>query len=246
MMRRYNNEKIETVEKYINRLIENTDDIINNYLKLYSNDELTVLLNAKLLFERTADELLNLDDIKNHVDLINNVFETEESIKSLTFRTWEYENKNGKSFISWLKDDKYQDGKKLVFSTFNEEGKDVFCDSSVGIKYDVDINGFIGATEIDGATIMLDSNESCLYTIANINDKSINSYNMATMIASPNIVINNLNNKYQSKHNEIILDNRYIKPIEIVYNNELSKQIAEDLSIKLNVPLKYIGKTNAM
>lgn len=246
MTRRYNKENKEAILKYYNKLINNLNSIIDNYAAIYSEDELTILKDTRNLLNNMYDGF-SLDSFPTmHIERLPEVFDIEDKLKPLIFKAWTYEVNNGYSFISWLKDDKYQDNKSLIFATFSDNFDNPFCDSSIGIKYDVDINGFIAAAEIDGATITLNSDETSLYTIANIDGKSINSYNTAIKIPSPKLISNNTNNTYQSKHNEIILDSRFIKPTEVICLSEASYSIASDLASKLGVPLKYQSKSNKM
>lgn len=246
MTRRYNNENKEAVQKYYNKLINNISSIIESYSNIYTQEELDLLKKSRILLSNMYDSFSLDGSDKLHMDRLQEVFKIEDELKDLIFKAWIYEENNGYNFISWLKDDKYQEGKTLVFATFSNNYDESFCESSIGIKYKVDSKGFIGASEIDGATILLNSDETSLYTIANIDGKSINFYNTATKIPSPKLITGCVNNKYQSKHNEIILDSRFIKPVEVICLSEASYSIASALADKLGIPLKYQSKSNKM
>lgn len=246
MARKYNNENKETVIKYINKLIANLESIINNYSQIYTKEELSLILSSKISLEKIHQDILLSVNLTDYLETINGVFDLENSLKDLIYKAWLYEESKGYSFISWLKDDKYVDGKEIIYSTFSCDFENNFCDSIIGIKYKVEPDGFIGASEIDGATIILNSDEECIYTIGSVNGCSINSYNFATKIPSPKLIMDSSMNKYQSKHNEIILNGKYIKPIEIICLSSIGKEIAEELSVKLNVPVSYLEKSNKM
>lgn len=200
-------------------------EMITYYSILYTEDELKLFINYKFKINKMTN--ISIEEIRN----------IESSLKEFVHRIWDYELKNGKKLISWLKNDAYEN-KELTFCTLIENDFNSFCNSGLGIKYDILNNAIIGASYKDGATL-LENKEPSFFTIGKIGEKVINSYNRATPIITPSIVLEDNNNTYFTKYNEVILDSKYIIPCEIVgtkiYENE-----AKILSQKLNIPYSII------
>ena len=68
------------------------------------------------------------------------------------------------------------------------------------------------------------------------NDKVVNSYNLATPIITPKQATSESENTYQSKHNEIILDARYVIPIKIICIDDRFIDLAKSISEENNIP----------
>lgn len=242
MNRKFNSITKANVQKYTSNIITELESIIDNYLKienLYSSEEIDKIITALNLFKNAQIIINQTDNVNDLEELINKLFSVEESLKEISFKAWDYEKENGCKFISWLKDNKYDKNKKLIFSTFDNNYDNTFCGSDLGIEYKVNANGFIGANNRDGATLIQDENTESIYTIGKIDGKCINSYNMSTMIVSPKTVMNSSENNYQSKHNEIILDNNFVTPSSIICLNKSLEKEAEELSSILNIPVLY-------
>lgn len=223
---RYYNKNINNnlvIEKLTKRIINGIESTLIDYSFLYTEDELKLLLFSREELEKNT----NIDEISR----------IEDVLKPLVFRTWEYENKKDNDYICWLKDTKFNKDKSVISSTFGNT--DTFCDSVIGVKYEVNIDAFVGACEKDAATMVESNDKMSVYTIRELpNNMVINSYNLATPIITPKQVFEFNNNDYMSKHNEIILDGRYAKSSEIICIDDKYMDMAKEISEKTNIPLK--------
>lgn len=152
--------------------------------------------------------LLNTDE-----SLIN----SEDILLPIVEKVWNLELKSGNYVvISW---NKYAASKPegiVTFATLCQKDNIVpFCDMTTGIQYEIGYHSLVGALFKDGATLIEDLEKQNDYTIGIIGDKVINSYNGATKLITPKQLLNQNNNQYRSKHNELILNTEYIKPIGI-------------------------------
>lgn len=222
---RYYNKNINSevvINKLRKKIVDGITSALVDYSFLYTEDELKKLISFRTDLEKN-NNLESLSDI-------------EDTIKPLIFRTWDYENKKGNNFIHWLKQDKFNKNKKVISSTFGNT--DSFCDSVIGIKYEVNLDAFIGACEKDAATLVESIDKKSVYTIAELPNNVVNSYNLATSIITPKQIFNYNENDYMSKHNEIILDGRYAIPTEVICIDEnyynLAKEISEECDIPFN------------
>ena len=224
-MRYYNkNVNNKLITKLIQKIIEGLESTLIDYSFLYNEKELKEILNCR-------EKLQNDSSIEN-VSMI------EEKLKPLIFRTWKYEAENGNNFIRWLKDGKYKKSMNIISCTFGDNY--TFCDSSIGIKYDVTSDGFIAACEKDAATIKEDESKASIYTLTKLKDgRVVNSYNFATPIITPKQIFSYKDNEYLSKHNEIILDSQYIIPIEVICLDDIYKEEAKKLSEELGIPNSF-------
>ncbi|MEG2621168.1 MAG: hypothetical protein RSA10_03700, partial [Bacilli bacterium] len=177
------------------------------------------------------------------IDIIGleKLLELEIKLKPLCYRSWQQENTNGFDYISWFKTDKLGNTPPIISVTFLNDLNLRFCNSRYGIKYDITIDSFLGACEKDAATVIEDSSKTSLYTIGKtINDKLVNSYNLATPLITPIQVFDNSNNHYLSKHNEIILDSRYIVPKSVVYFDESDLDMVTLISKTYSIQIEKI------
>ena len=228
--------RIKSQKEEINKLVTNIlsmkllnaiNCMINDYSFLYNKEELLLLKKALSKIESYRD-----------IETINTI---EEEFKPLVFRTWEYEEEQGNSFVHWLKKDKINNSNPIISTTFGNV--DTFCNSVIGVKYKTDINGFLGACEKDGATIIESNDKQSIYTIKTLEDgRVVNSYNLSTPIYTPKQAMENLNNNYKSKHNEILLDAKYATPIEIICIDDDLIYLADEISKKHNIPFQSNAK----
>lgn len=232
---RYLNKNINNnyISKIIEKVLSGITSIINDYSFLFNELELKKLIDSSNILSNIKNE-----SIERQIAMVSFI---EEEIKPYAFRCFSYE-KNG-SFISWLKDDNLKDNLTIVSSTFSSEMNTTFCDSKIGIKYDVPIDGFIAACEKDAATLVETSDKKSIYTIGETNGKVINSYNLATPIITPKQVFDSSNNSYMSKHNEIILNPKFIKPISVICLDNSCMDIAKSISEKYGIPIENLSKT---
>lgn len=233
-------EKIEGLEKnqliiIFKRIEQGIISMINDYGNLYNEIELNDFNKLLLLLNNQINDLEN-DRI--NVDNINKNLEIELYLKKYIFKTWQYENLNGGSFISWFKNERIGNVPKLISSTFSYDYTNSYCGATVGIKYNVDEKAFLGALEKDAAVLLNDVNN--IYTIGKIEDKYVNSYNLATPIITPKQVLKNDTNYYKSKHNEIILDSKYIIPKSVICLSKGNDEFAEELASKIGVHVEYV------
>lgn len=200
-------------------------EMITYYSDLYTEDELKLFVNYKFKINKMSN--ISIEEIRN----------IENSLKEFVHRIWDFELKNGKKLISWLKNDEYVN-KDLTFCNLIDDDFNSFCNCGLGIRYNISNNAIIGALYKDGATL-LENKEPGFFTIGKVGEKVINSYNRATPIITPSIVLKDDSNNYFTKYNEVILDSKYIIPFEVlgtsVYENEVKL-----LSDKLNVPFSIV------
>lgn len=157
----------------------------------------------------------------------NNIF-NENVINKLTLiaeKIWNNELATGKYVvISWSK---YAEQKRKKFITFatlsSKDDITSFCDSDFGIEYAISYKALIGALNKDGATLIEDKDRQNEYTLTILNGKAINSYNGATKIITPLQLLDQSDNNYRSKHNELILDSRYITELKEFTKPQIKK-----------------------
>ena len=212
-------------ERIISRLciiiLKSIKSMIHDYAFLYSDEELSLLRN-----------MLEIVNSSQNLDTINLV---EKKLKGLSFRTWEYEEKQGSSFTHWLKSDNLNNKNTVISSTFGDV--EPFCNSVVGIRYKTNMDGFLGAREKDAGVVVEESHCQSMYTIKVLDDgKVVNSYNLGTTIMTPKIVMDTHNNDYKSRHNEIILDASIAVPVEVVCNDKRYADVAIKISKEYGIP----------
>lgn len=234
---RYFNENINNnyISKIISRVLIGISSILENYSFLFDEDELRRLIECNGILSTTQSE-----SIEKQIEILSAI---EEELKPYSFRCFVYEKEKGGSFVSWLKDDNLKDDLTIVSSTFSSDNATTFCDSKVGIKYDVPIEGFIAACEKDAATLVEAPNRKSIYTIGEMGNRVINSYNFATPIITPIQVFDSSSNDYMSKHNEIILDAKKIRPVSVICLDNSCINIAKSISEKYGIPIEELGKT---
>ena len=225
-----NNEVNETIINRLSiRILEGIKSMIRDYDFLYNNEELDLL-----------KRMLSKISSTQSIEVIN---EIEYQLKGLVFKTWEYEEKQGSSFIHWLKNDMINSENPVISATFGNV--EPFCDSVVGIKYSTNIKGFLGACEKDAAVVVESSDKESIYTIKTLDDgRVVNSYNLSTPIITPKQAIDNQNNDYKSKHNEIVLDANYVTPVEIICLDNKFSDLAIEISKKYNIPYNKKDQTH--
>src|SRR5574344_1635652 len=109
-MRKIENTTYESINKLVNKIQLGIISTLNDYKFLFGEEELNILKSALLLIK----EYLNTKSD----ELLKKVLDLEYSLKPLVFRCFEYEKENGSSYISWLKNDKYNPNKGIVSVTF--------------------------------------------------------------------------------------------------------------------------------
>ncbi len=221
------------ISKLISKVLSGITSILENYSFLFNEEELKKLVNSSNTLTNVKNE-----SIERQIAIVSLI---EEELKEYAYRCFSYEKDS--NFISWLKDDNLKDNLTIISSTFSNATDITFCDSKVGIKYDVPIEGFIAACEKDAATLVETPDRRSIYTIGEIGNKVINSYNFATPIITPKQVFDTSNNEYMSKHNEIILDAKSIRPISIVCLDNSCIDIAKSISERYNIPIENLNKT---
>ena len=233
--------KIEQANhKKITELLEIIKDGIvsslTDYSFLYNEQEQSILIKAlddiKKVFTIIKDGNISLEELQK-------VFGYEEILKPLIFKSWEFESSRGAEFIYWFKTDNYKSFENAISTTFSNDFTDSFCGANYGIAFDITIDGFLGACNEDAATMMQDEKFLSIYTIGKTNDHQvINSYNLATPIITPKQVFDKKDNTYHSKHNEIILDARFIKPKYVVFLGDDISEFGQSLAEIYHIPVK--------
>ena len=179
------------------QILETIKALMNEYLNLLEQEDL-------VLIKYVIDNFMNLSLEEFHnllLPIIEKVWNRELSMDKYLI-------------ISW---DKYKEPKRkkiITFATLCEKNNIIsFCDSTNGILYEMNFKALLGAHWKDGATIIEDKSKVGQYTIGSIEDKVINSYNGATKLITPKQLVRKRKNDYRSKHNELILDSRFIREI---------------------------------
>ena len=235
MNRNIENCNVKILLRLLDKIYQGINSMIVDYKYLYSDKELELLLMAlndvKSVINEVTNEHIVDDDIKR-------ILCYEELLKPYCFRAWMNEHNNGAQYVSWFKYYSLGNMPKVLSSTFGDT--DSFCFSRCGISYDVDIEGFLGACSKDAATVVEKKSKQSIYTIGfDEEDNAINSYNLATPLMTPKLVYDSSDNDYMSKHNEIILDSRYIKPVSVIYTNKNDIDFVSMVSKELAIPLEY-------
>ena len=165
---------------------------------------------------------LNLEEIKITKEILEkmknntiNINEAQAVLLPLVNKIWNIELESGDyRVISWNKYNKEQPQKIVTFATLSKKDDIItFFNMNNGIEYEITSTSLLAALNKDGATLIEDMSKKNEYTVATIKDKVINSYNGATKFITPKILVKKRIIEYPSKHNELILDTRYIKKI---------------------------------
>ncbi len=177
--------------------------LLGNYKNYFNEDELQIIYNLFCDF----NDGMSLE-------------EAENIIEPMVRKVWNLDLSSGDyKVISWNKyAGENNNALPVIFATISKKEDLIsFCDMEQGIAYDITYDSLIGALQKDGATLIEDKNRMNQYTLGVLEDKVINSYNGATKFITPfQLVSEDRDNDYRSKHNELILDRRYIKKIEEV------------------------------
>lgn len=236
MLRKINKDNVNKIIELLKNISLGIHSMIYDYTNLFTDDELKLFDKIDKLIEKQISKLQN-----NEFDIneVSTTLEYETFLKSYAFKCWDFEAKNGGKYVSWFKTDTLKDMPKVISSTFSKEMSETFCEARYGIRYEVSIDGFLGACNKDAATLIDKTENRSLYTIGQIEDnKIVNSYNLATPIITPTQAFDKSTNNYRSKHNEIILDSRYIKPISVVYADDADLEIVNMISAKYEIPIE--------
>ena len=174
------------------QILEFCKSCLKDYLNYLTVDEISFIrniLNSQIFDKTQTDELLNIAE-----------------------KIWDNELATDKYVvISWSKFAEQKRKKFVTFATLSRKEDIIsFCNSNLGIEYSITFKALIGALNKDGATLIEDLNKKNDYTLAIIDNKVINSYNGATKLITPIQLLDQSDNDYHSKHNELILDTRYI------------------------------------
>ena len=179
------------------QILETAKTLVAEYLDLLEKEEL-------ILIQYIISNLMSLSLEELNVlllPIIEKIWKKELSMDTYLVISW---NKYRESKLK----------KMITFATLCEKNNIIsFCDSTNGILYKITFQALLGAHWKDGATIIEDKSRICHYTIGSIGDKVINSYNGATKIITPKQLVKSRKIEYKSKHNELILDSRYIQEI---------------------------------
>ncbi len=187
---------------------------------------------CKSLLEDYVDDLTEVEkkNVQNSLDSIslnNDSFfrKISEELLPIVEKIWNKELESGKYIvISWNKYSNEKPKGLVTFATISEVDHIVsFCDLTEGIQYKITYDSIIGALNKDGATLIENLDKKNAYTIGIIGNKVINSYNGATRFITPKQLFQNQDHNYPSKHNELILDSRFIQKIG-VYNHNFKKK----------------------
>lgn len=235
MYRKIDNANNKIICRLLQKINNGIKSMIIDYNSLYTLEEITKLKAASNIIE---EEIVNIEQGEINYDKIIEVLNYEDTLKELVFRCWEMEVKNGNEFISWYKNDKIGNLSSIISTTFGDG--DSFCNSRYGTSFDVELAGFIGACNKDAAAIIEPPNRQSIYTVGKTPDgKVINSYNLATTIITPAQVFDKSDNTYMSKHNEIILDSKHVRPKSVIYTNENDIEMVNMISKEFNIPIEF-------
>lgn len=174
------------------QILEFCKSCLNDYLSYLTINEIAFIkniLNDQIFDKSQIDKLLNIAE-----KIWNNELATDKYV-----------------VISWSKYAEQKEKSFITFATLSRKDDIIsFCNSNLGIEYSITFKALIGALNKDGATLIEDISKKNEYTLAIIDNKVINSYNGATRLITPIQLLDQTNNDYPSKHNELILDSRYI------------------------------------
>lgn len=239
MLRSVENANGQKIIELLQNIAFGINSVLNDYRFLFNEDEVSLLTNTLIKIN------VEINQIQNGIFNSESIYSAllcEDYLKPLVFRCWDFENNNDYQFISWFKNDFLGDMPSVISATFSCNNDNTFCNSRYGISYKVFINGFLGACNKDAATLVENKSKKSIYTIGETSDdRVVNSYNLATPIITPLQVLDKSLNCYKSKHNEIILDSRFIKPISVVYFDDNDLDIVNLISEKYNLPIQFIG-----
>lgn len=241
MLRKIDMSQNRKIIELLQKIREGILSMLHDYLQLYSLEEIKYLVTFDVLIKEIIPKIEILAVEKEEIERI---LEQEMYLKSLSFRCWNFaiETGGGYGFISWFKNDVLGNMPKVISSTFSKEIEDTFCQARYGILYEVSLEGFLGACNKDAATLVEDSSKRSIYTVGVTEEgKVINSYNLATPVITPVQIFIKNDNSYKSKHNEVILDARYIKPVSVIYTNENDLEMVFRISKIYNIPFVFKG-----
>ena len=155
-------------------------------------------------------------------------------------RSWEKELQEGKELISWFKSDVLGDIPPIVSVTFGNS--EPFCNGKYGICYEIlSPKAFIDANYKDSSTVIESISRKSIYTLREYANMVVNAYNLTTPLITPYQIEKKLQNDYKSEHNEVILDSQYIKPIKVIYTDDIVYDMAEIISQKYHLRIEYRG-----
>lgn len=241
MLRIIENASRQKIMELLQNIALGISSMVHDYIFLFSDEEVSLLKNTLM---KLNEEINQIKNGTINLESIYSLLLCEDYLKPLVFRCWNFEKNNNYRFISWFKNDFIGEMPSVISATFSCNNDDTFCNSRYGISYEVFINGFLGACNKDAATLIEDKSKRSIYTIGETgDDRVINSYNLATPIITPLQTFDKSANCYKSKHNEIILDSRFIKPTSVVYFDDNDLEIVNFISEKYNLPIRFIGST---
>lgn len=242
MMRKVENANPMKIIELIEKIEEGITSSIRDYSFLYNEKEQSNLTKA---FDKVKETLALIRKGNITIEELYIVLNYEDTLKPLIFKTWVYELEHGADFIYWFKKEKYKTFENAISTTFSNNDTDSFCGAKYGIAFDIKIDGFLGACNKDAATMIQDEEFLSIYTIGRTKDNQvINSYNLATPIITPKQVFDKVGNTYHSKHNEIILDAKFIKPKYAILLNDDISEFEKSLSEIYHIPVKKKEEDN--
>ncbi len=236
MIRKIEQANPKKITELLEIIKEGIISAITDYSFLYNEQGQSILIRS-LDYIKKALAIIREGNIS--LEELQKAFGYEEILKPLIFKTWEFESSRGAEFIYWFKTDNYKSFENAISTTFSNDSTDSFCGANYGIAFDITIDGFLGACNKDAATMMQDEQFLSIYTIGKTNDHQvINSYNLATPIITPKQVFDKKDNTYHSKHNEIILDARFIKPKYVIFLGDDISEFGQSLTEIYHIPVK--------
>ena len=224
----------ERITQLLKKIMDGIHSTLSFYNFLYNKKEIEILKKSYYLLEKQLTQVMNNNYTKEKVLETLNL---EEELKPLIFKTWQYEFNQGNEYISWFKKDKLGNIPPVVSVTFGDS--EHFCNGRYGISYEVNLKGFLGAYPKDAGTVAEPKGRRSIYTIGENDTYVFNSYNLLTPIITPMQAMQKVFNDYPSKHNEIVLDSRFIKPIKVIYTNENDLDMVNLISNKYHLPIEY-------
>ena len=156
--------------------------------------------------------LLSREDVEK-INLVSDsnddIKEREKLLAPIVEKIWDEELKSGNYIVvSWNKRVNAPSRNNVTFATLSTRDNVIsFCDSDVGIEYEISYDALFGALPKDGATIIEDISRKGPYTIGELGDKVINSYNGATKLITPKQLLDT------SQNDKLILNSKMIKEI---------------------------------
>jgi len=156
-----------------------------------------------------------IQNIINHIDDFSTLDNITNELLPIIEKIWNIKLNSGEYIIiSWYKHTDKIPQNLVTYATISKRDDIIqFCDLRYGMEYKICFKSILGALNVDGGTVVEKTDKDNDYTVGRIDGFAINSYNGATKLITPKQLLKRTHNTYQSKHNELILDNRYISAV---------------------------------